>query len=146
MDENDNQSRFLLDTSIIVPIGIAAGVTLLVVAFVYCCRYFAHSKRVARAQMRTVSSNNNNNRPTVYVPPSGVGPGRSVPVQPRGTRGVAANMAAIQQYLPWSHTAGGGYQRNSRGHDRGQLYPPPSSTHHHRTNYNSTRVSGSVVE
>lgn len=134
-DDDGNQSRFLLDTSIIVPIGIAAGVTLLIVAFVYCCRYFVYSKRVARAQTRTVT----NNRPTVYVPPSGVGAGRSVPVQPQGTRGVAANMAAIQQYLPWSHTAGGGYQRNGR--DRGQPYPPPSSTHHHRTNYNSTRVS-----
>ncbi len=40
MDNDDRHRELLLDTSILVPVAIAGGVTFAIVLFIYCCRRY----------------------------------------------------------------------------------------------------------
>ena len=124
--DDDNRNRFMLDTSIIIPIAIAGGVALLIIVFLYCFRHFVQSKR----RFRTVR--------TVPIPSDGgiaqerdrTNVGRSA-----GQRGRVSDLE--RQFLPGALEGQGSYQRHGDSAQR-HHYPPPSS---HRTNYNSTQVS-----
>ena len=117
--DNDRENRFLLDTSIIVPIAIAGAVAVLIVAFVYCCRQFAlsklhrHNAIIERNSTAVSNSRMNNEREAVH--------------QSRQGGGLSSIIStAMTGYLP----------RN--GSTRTQ-YPHPS--HINRTTYHSTQVS-----
>lgn len=118
--EDENRNPFVLNTSIIVPIAIAAGVAFIIIIFLYCCRHFVYNKRILGGS---------HVRSTAAVPAEPGG--RRVVIQPRGRGGVTE--AFRHQFIPWS-TGAGHYQRHTREQ---QVYPTPT---HNRANYNSTQV------
>jgi hypothetical protein len=134
--DDENRNRFMLDTSIIVPVAIAGGVAFAIVVVLYCCRQCMFNKNILRRRLCPgearpgVCSNPTQSRNTNR---------RAVTIQPRDDHNrVSDNLAALRyQFMPWS--AGEGYyQRN------GDDYPPSSSTHranYNRANYNSTQVN-----
>ena len=127
MDEDKNNS-FILDTSIIVPLAIAAGVGFVIIVLLYCCRHFLYNKRFVGNRRRS-------DRPGLggYPTPTQPGGGRRVVIQPYGRGRVSDNLAAFQnQFMPWSRR--GYHQRNGSE----QQIPPFSA--HNRANYNSTQV------
>lgn len=123
MDDN-NTNRFIFDTRYIVPIAIAGGVVILIVAFVYCCRHFVYNKRFLNHQPRALGSGVGTGGH------SDTGTGRIVERRTLGGIDVAA-------ILPWS-TRARDYNQRNRSTARGQHYPPST---HNRANYNSTQVN-----
>lgn len=125
--DDDNRNRFVLDTSILVPVAIASGVALLIVIFLYCCRHYVQNKIRLTSVPRTLGDTRARDRAVTERRASG---------QRQHRRD---GMAAIQNlFLPWSEDEY--YQRHMRGttHGPGHLYPPASSN---RANYNSTQVT-----
>lgn len=123
--DDERENRFLLDTSIIVPIAIAGGIAFLIVAFVYCCRH-AFSKRPF-SQFRHQDSSRNIVRNRSEGAHHNFTTDRERVIHDQGTGGGLSSIisTAMTGYLP----------RHGRA---GHRYPPPS--HHSRTNYSSTQV------
>lgn len=127
--DDENRNRFMLDTSIIIPIAIAGGIALLIVVSLYCCRHFVQNKRILRTVPRPLDGGMDQERDR-----GNVNVRRSA-----GQRGRVSDLAAIQsQFLPWALERQGYYQRHGNSAQRDH-YPPPST--HSRANYNSTQVS-----
>lgn len=126
--DDEKSNSFILDTSIIAPLAIAAGVVFVIVVFLYCCRNFVYNKRYLgnRGRSERVGSGR-------YPSPTQHSGGRRIVIQPRGRGRVSENLAAFQHhFMPWStHRY---YQRNGS-----EQQIPPTSTHN-RANYNSTQV------
>ncbi len=124
--DDERENKFLLDTSIVVPIAIAGAVAVLIVAFVYCCRQFAFSKRLLRQPRHHDISAERNRTGVTHGQTTNTERGAVVHQQRPG--GGLSNLisTAMMGYLP----------RN--GSTRTQ-YPP--STHQSRANYNSTQVN-----
>lgn len=130
MDDHDHENRFMLDTSIVMPVAIAGGIALLIIAFVYCCRHYLHNKRLLRCSPRYDGCTTGGG--------GGTARDRMTSRHTRTSR-VSDNLAALQtQFLPWIVREEGYYQRQGNGGQR-QQYPPSSS--HTRANYHSTQVS-----
>ena len=127
--DDGRENRFLLDTSIIVPIAIAGAVAVLIIAFVYCCRQFAFSKRLL-SQSRHRDISGERNRPDMAYGHT-TNPERGAVIHEQTTGGGLSSIfsTAMMGYLP-------------RNGSRRNHYPPPS--HHSRTNYNSTQVQNLV--
>lgn len=124
--DDENRNRFMLDTSIIIPIAIAGGVALLIICFLYCCRHFVQGKRIFRTSPRPLEGGGTDRSRTAA--------GRRPTVQRHNGDGLGGSdlLGALQgQFLPWTTREQGYYQRH--GH-----YPPPSTQS--RANYNSTQV------
>ena len=118
--DDGRENRFLLDTSIIVPVAIAGAVAVLIVAFVYCCRQFAFSKQHFNTHHHNITSERND-----FTTDSERGTIIHHQQRPGGALSDIFSTAMLG-YIPGTRST-----RNQ--------YPPPS--HRNRANYNSTQVS-----
>ncbi len=130
-DENNNRIR--LDTSIIVPIAIAGGITLFIVLCVHCCRRYKSTiprNRTTRSLLEgsfgnTIDENgmyrNNSRR------------------QLNGNHNYSEDATLGQNhFMPWH--IGQGYYQRATNYSTGRQQQQPSSESR-RTNYSSRLVS-----
>ena len=104
-DDHDRNRQIMLDTSIILPIAVAGGITLLIVAFIYCCRRY----------QSTMSGNRDRGfLGRSYDSSIAENPVRQTNIRGRRLGQQTDNNASgnyVQQCLPWSPERGY-YQRN----------------------------------
>ena len=137
-DDDDRNRQIMLDTSIILPIAVAGGITLLIIIFVYCCRHYQSSMLGSRDRGFCGRSYENSTTEVNQRRSNGC----TRRLMGRRTTTSNGNANLVPNYMPWS-SGRGYYQRNcvatnQQPHQQLQTDALP------RTNYNSTQSTATV--
>lgn len=134
-DEGGDRNSLMLDTSIILPIAVAGGITLVIIIFVYCCRRY---QSMMGNRGRGLFGRSYETSTTEETGRQNNGCGRRVLGRRTSSN---ANASRVHRCMPWN--SGRDYQRNWVATDE-QTAPQVQSGVPYRTNYNSTHSTTAI--